>query len=54
MTRHLAGRLLHDNDTVGECDGVGPTLPLGAINRASTHWPSLRLAFSGQFANSII
>ncbi len=41
-------------DTVGDCDGVGPTPPLGAINRASTHWPSLRLAFSGQFANSIV
>ena len=34
-----AQKNLHLKDTVGECDGVGPTPPLGAIYRASTRLP---------------
>src|SRR2546428_4502971 len=34
-------------------DNTFPMVLVKVHNRASTQWPSLRLAFSGQFANSI-
>jgi hypothetical protein len=34
-------------DSVGELGALTPPGPAGAINRASTHWPSLRSAFFG-------